>query len=140
MARLAGHGEVAAAFTADELRALPAPGGPPDEWSLAQRYRAGFDPERSPDILFALKPRITPIAQPRAGAVATHGSPWIYDRRVPILFWWPDADGFEQPLAIETVDIAPTLASLIALAIPAGEIDGRCRDLDATAVDSCAAR
>ena len=58
-----------------------------------------------------LKPRITPIADASRGSVATHGSVWDYDRRVPILFWRRGMAGFEQPLSVETVDIMPTLAA-----------------------------
>ncbi len=130
------HPQVAAAFTAAELRRMGVPSGPPDEWSLAERFRASFDPDRSGDLLVSLKPRVTPIADAHA-SVATHGSAWNYDRRVPILFYRPEMAGFEQPLPIETVDILPTLAALIALPIPPAEIDGRCIDLDQTATDSC---
>jgi arylsulfatase A-like enzyme len=56
---------------------------------------------------------------------SSHGSVWGYDRRVPILFWWRDIEGFQQPTAVETVDIAPTLAKLIGLEIPPQEFDGR---------------
>ena len=56
---------------------------------------------------------------------ASHGSVWGYDRRVPILFWWKGIEGFQQPVAVETVDIAPTLAKFIGLEIPSHEIDGR---------------
>jgi alkaline phosphatase len=123
------HPQVAAVFTSAELRRLAAPTGPPDEWSLAERFRASFDPERSGDLLVALKPHITPISD-SGGYVATHGSPWNYDRRVPLLFFRPGTRGFEQPLPVETVDILPTLAALIGLPIPPSEIDGRCLDLD----------
>jgi arylsulfatase A-like enzyme len=34
--------------------------------------------------------------------------------------------GFEQPFAVETVDIMPTLAAMIGLKVPPGEVDGRC--------------
>jgi alkaline phosphatase len=130
------HPQVAAVFTADELRRMAAPAGPPDEWTLAERFRASFDPERSGDLLVALKPHITPIADARY-SVATHGSPWNYDRRVPILFYRPGAVGFEHPLPIETADILPTLAALIGLSIPAGEIDGHCVDLDPGPGNTC---
>ena len=63
------------------------PSGPPDSWTLIQRARASFDPLRSGDFYVMLKPRITPIADASRGSVATHGSVWDYDRRVPILFW-----------------------------------------------------
>jgi len=130
--------QVAAVFTAPELRSLPSPAGPVDEWSLAERFRASFDPERSGDLLVALKPHVTPILD--VGTyVATHGSPWNYDRRVPILFYRPGITGYEQALPAETVDILPTLAALIQLPIPAAEIDGRCLDLDGGAGDTCEA-
>jgi hypothetical protein len=56
---------------------------------------------------------------------------------VPILFWHKDMARFEQPLSVETVDIAPTLAALIKLPVAAGEFDGRCLDLQAGAVSTC---
>lgn len=131
------HPQVAAVFTWAELRRLPPPTAPVDEWSLAERFRASFDPERSGDLLIAPKPQVTPIADPSRGYVATHGSPWNYDRRVPIVFYRPGMSAFEQPLPVETVDILPTLAALVGLSIPAGEIDGRCLDLDAGPGDTC---
>ena len=73
--------------------------------------------------------RITPITDASRGSVATHGSVWDYDRRVPILFWRRGMTGFEQPLAVETVDIMPTLAGLIGLPLAPGSVDGRCLDL-----------
>jgi len=128
--------QVAAVFTAQELRRMPDPGGPASEWSLAERYRASYDPGRSGDLLVAPQPYVTPIAL-RDGYAASHGSPWSYDRRVPILFYWPGMAGFEQPLPVETVDILPTLAALIALPIPAADIDGRCLDLGRGSLDTC---
>lgn len=139
-AKLLAHPQVAEVFTADELRRMPAPQPPVDEWSLAERVRASFDPDRSGDLIVLLKPDVMPIPDPTRGFVATHGSPWQNDRRVPILFYRPGAVGFEQPRAVETVDILPTLAALIGLAVPAEEIDGRCLDLDAGAGDTCRAR
>ena len=115
---------------------MPAPSGPVDEWSLADRFRASFDPDRSGDLLVALKPHITPIVDVGTN-VATHGSPWNYDRRVPILFYQPGISGFEQALPVETVDIMPTLAALIQLPIPAAEIDGRCIGLGGGKGNTC---
>ena len=71
------------------------------------------------------------------GAVATHGSPWDTDRRVPILFWRKGMQHFEQPLGVETVDILPSLAALIKLPVPKDQIDGRCLDLLPGAASSC---
>jgi hypothetical protein len=123
------HPQVAAAFSAAELRRAPSPAGPPDGWSLLDRARASFDPERSGDLVVLLKHGVTPIADAGRGYVATHGSPWDYDRRVPILFWRRGLAPFEQPLSIETVDIMPTLAGVLGLPIPANQIDGRCLDI-----------
>ena len=73
----------------------------------------------------------------RIGAIATHGSIWDYDRRVPILFWRKGMKGFEQPLSVETVDIMPSLAALIGFALAPGEVDGRCLDLDGGPGSTC---
>ncbi len=136
--QLLTHPQVQAVFTKAEIAATPIPTATPDSWSLIQEARASFDAQRSGDLLLLLKPRVTPIPVARAGSsVATHGSPWIYDRRVPILFWRKNMVPFEQPLAIRTVDILPTLAPLVGLSVPANEIDGVCRDLDAGAGTTC---
>lgn len=134
------HRQVAAVFTREEILRQPVPSGPPDQWSLLDEVRAGFDAQRSGDFVVLLKPRVTPIAQAVPGYVATHGSPWDYDRRVPILFWRKDIAGFEQVNSIETVDIMPTLAAQIGLPVPAAEIDGRCLDLERGEGDSCTTR
>ena len=137
LALLRGHPQVQAVFTKAQIAAAPSPSGPPESWTLLQEARASFDAERSGDLLLLLKPRITPIVDPTKGAVATHGSPWDTDRRVPILFWRKGMRPFEQPLGVETVDIMPTLAALIRLPVPRQEIDGRCLDLVAGEGDSC---
>ena len=131
------HPQVAAVFTKPELAASPGPSGSPDNWTLIQRAKASFDPDRSGDFIVLLKPRVTPIFDTSRGYVSTHGSPWDYDRKVPILFWRKGMTPFEQPLAVETADILPTLAATIGVAIPMGSIDGRCLDLDEGPGTSC---
>jgi predicted AlkP superfamily pyrophosphatase or phosphodiesterase len=133
------HPQVAAVYTRGEIAATPSPSGPPETWSLLQRARASFDPQRSGDFYVMLRPRITPIADASHGSVATHGSVWDYDRRVPILFWRRNMAGFEQPLSVETVDIMPTLAGLIGLPLAPGSVDGRCLDLVVGPETSCPA-
>ncbi|SFP90428.1 Predicted pyrophosphatase or phosphodiesterase, AlkP superfamily [Sphingomonas rubra] len=127
--------QVAAALTAAEIRATPMPTTPPETWTLLERARASHDPDRSGDLLVLLKPRVSTIEAPGPGYVETHGSPWDYDRRVPILFWRKGMPGFEQPLSVETVDIMPTLAATIGL--PVSGQDGRCLDLDPSPGDTC---
>ncbi|MES2097000.1 MAG: alkaline phosphatase family protein [Pseudomonadota bacterium] len=138
--RYAADPQVSAVYTKAEIAAVPIPSGPPESWSLLQRARASYVPERSGDLAVFLKPRITAIAPalPKTfSAVATHGSIWDYDRRVPILFWRKGMKGFEQPLSVETVDIMPSLAALIGFALAPGEIDGRCLDLDGGPGSTC---
>jgi hypothetical protein len=113
-------------FTHTELAATPSPTGTPDGWSLRQRARASFDPERSGDLVVLLKSRITPIADTSRGFVATHGSAFDYDRRVPLLFYRPVLNGRTIDRPVETVDIAPTLAGMYRVPLKAGEVDGRC--------------
>ena len=137
LARIRAHPQVADALPASAIAATPSPSGPPETWTLLQRARASYYAPRSGDILVAMKPRITPIADPTRGSVATHGSFWDYDRRVPILFWRKGMTGFEQPLSVETVDIMPTLAGLIGLPVSAPKPDGRCLDLDAGSGSTC---
>jgi predicted AlkP superfamily pyrophosphatase or phosphodiesterase len=121
------HPQVAAVFTAAELAATPVPTIPPDQWTLIQRARASFYPGRSGDFYVVLKKDVTPIAD-TTSYVATHGSPWDYDRRVPILFWRPGFRGATVTEPADTVDIMPTLAALIELPIAAASIDGHCLD------------
>ncbi|MBJ6121574.1 alkaline phosphatase family protein [Sphingomonas mollis] len=127
--------QVAAALTRAEIMATPWPTTPPETWTLAERARSSFDPDRSGDLLILLKPRVTTIEKPGPGYVETHGSPWDYDRRVPILFWRKGMSGFEQPLSVETIDIMPTLAATIGL--PVSGQDGRCLDLDPGPATTC---
>ncbi len=137
MALIAAHSQVEAVLDHDDLLDVTVPDGAPEIWTLAERARASFHPDRSGDFVVLLKKAVTPIASTSRGYVATHGSPWDYDRRVPILFWREGIQQFEQPLSVMTVDIAPTLAALIGVNIPAEEIDGKCLDIDGGAGNSC---
>lgn len=124
-------------LSAAEIAATPMPHGSPETWTLAERARASYNPLHSGDFVVMLKRGVVAIPQARKGYVATHGSPWDYDRRVPILFWRKGMTGFEQPSPVETVDIAPSLAALIGLKTPQGTFDGRCLDLDGGIANTC---
>ncbi|MEO8547384.1 MAG: alkaline phosphatase family protein [Sphingomicrobium sp.] len=119
------HPQVAAVFTSDQLRSTASPTASPDRWTLIQRARASFDPQRSGDLVVILKPHVTPIAD-TTYYVATHGSPWDYDRRVPILFWRPGMGPADRNEAVETVDIMPTLGAMLGLRVESRTIDGKC--------------
>jgi hypothetical protein len=131
IAMFAAHPQTQAVFTRAQILATTVPSTPPETWSLLERARASYYAPRSGDLLVAMKPRVLTIPHPVVGtSVATHGSFWDYDRRVPILFWRKGQGGFEEPFGVETVDILPTLAATIRLPVPKNEIDGRCLDLD----------
>ncbi|WP_010216207.1 alkaline phosphatase family protein [Sphingomonas sp. PAMC 26621] len=123
------NAQVAEVFTQAQILATPTPKGPPETWTMLQRACASYKTGRSGELIVFLKPRVTPIPDPTKGYVATHGSPYDYDRRVPILFWRKGMTGFEHTGSIETVDIAPTLAHQFGLPIAAPKMDGKCLDL-----------
>ena len=116
---------IEAAFPADAVAATPIPHGDPTKWSLIERFRATYYPGRSGDLLIAVKPNVTPIGV-TTNYVSTHGSPWDYDRRVPILFWRKGQAANDRSEAIKTVDIMPTLAAELGLSIDPDSIDGSC--------------
>ena len=126
MAAYKSHPQVEAVFTSRQIARIPVPTGSPDKWSVAQRVRASFDPARSGDLYVVLKQYVQPIASPSTGYVATHGSVWDYDRRVPILFWRKGVSASPSNAVVETTDIMPTLAAMIALPIQPRSIDGHC--------------
>ena len=119
------HPQVHAAFTKAEIVAVAMPSGDPAKWSAIERVRASFDPARSGDLYVALKPHIMPIAD-TSSYVATHGSPWDYDRRVPVIFWRKDMATATREEPAETVDIMPTLAAMLGISLAPGSVDGRC--------------
>ena len=125
LAAYRSHPQVEAVFTSAELRSTPMPTGTPDAWTLVERARASFDPARSGDLMVLLRRYVVPLRDTK-DSVATHGSPWDYDRRVPILFWRSGMKAANNMAPIETVDIMPTLAAMIGLPLAPGSVDGKC--------------
>jgi len=121
--------DVAEAFPTSDIAKLRVPRGkPPARLTVQERFAESYDPERSGDIMVAYaKSASLGAARGPGNAVAGHGSPWDYDRRVPILFWWPGVPAVDKAQPIETVDIAPTLAPLLQISPPA--VDGRCIEI-----------
>lgn len=99
---------IAAAYTRTELERLQAAG-------VASEIVLAFDAERGGDVLYTRQPF---ALEDDDGDGTGHGSPWSYDRRVPIL-WYGDAilPGRQHGVA-EVRDIAPTLAWLLGVAPP----------------------
>ncbi len=118
--------EVADAFTAEELLATdPAVSGHPRDTALRVLLRRSFHPDRSGDLLVAVKPFVV-FGTPPSEYPAGHGSPNAYDRRVPLVFWGPWKGG-ERRDPVRIVDLAPTLAR--ELGIKPGAVDGQALDL-----------
>jgi hypothetical protein len=134
---LTGHRQVEVVYTKEEIAAHPMPTARAEDWSILDRLRASFDPQRSGDLAVIYKPNVTPIPKPVAGYVATHGSVWDYDRKVPILFWWKGVTPQNRSESAMTVDILPTLARLIGLKVRQSEIDGHCLELKAAPAPTC---
>ncbi|MEG1452275.1 MAG: alkaline phosphatase family protein [Brevundimonas sp.] len=107
----------------DQLLADPLPASEqPEILTLRERMRLSAVAERSADIIMVRAPNVTGGGRV-GGNVAGHGTPWDYDRRVPILFWKPDGQTQERFLPIRTIDIAPTLANIVSIQPPA--VSGR---------------
>ncbi|MBL0211000.1 MAG: alkaline phosphatase family protein [Holophagaceae bacterium] len=125
-AQLKTQPEVAESATSEALEQFREPElGNPRHSSLLARLKHSFMAGRSGDVLVAFKP-LAIFHDPTW--VANHGSPWDYDRRVPIIFmgpWKPKA--VMEP--VRTVDIAPTLAHALGIT-PSEKLDGRVLALD----------
>ena len=60
------------------------------------------------------------------GSLTTHGTSYLYDRQVPVVFMLPGSAPTRSDEAIATVDIAPTIGEILDLEVPE-EVDGRDR-------------
>lgn len=92
-----------------------------DREPLARLYRNSFDPERGGDFEVQVLP--TCLLSPFPFGTS-HGTPWAYDREVPLVF---HGSGVESGIVrgrARPVDVAPTLAELLAIPVPPG-LDGR---------------
>ena len=76
----------------------------------------GYNQKRSGDVLLVLDPAV--VYYPETGS--THGSPYIYDTHVPLLFFGKGIKKGSTVARTESPDIAPTLASLLGIAFPNG--------------------
>ncbi len=111
-AYLEDHAAVREVWTAAEIRERTDP--------IARLYRNSFDPERSGDLVVQLEPTCM-IGSFDHGT--SHGSPYLYDRAVPIVFHGPGVERAVVPGPARTVDIAPTLARQVGVPVP-DSLDG----------------
>lgn len=87
----------------------------PYRWLYANSYY----PERSADFLIQFEEYF----MASVSSVTTHGSPYAYDTRVPMIIVAPGLAAEELDVTARTVDLAPTLANLAGIPIPEG-VDG----------------
>ncbi|NVJ20566.1 MULTISPECIES: alkaline phosphatase family protein [Myxococcus] len=101
---------VVAAVTREELFTAPDPAG------YLAPLRKGYFPERSGDVLFLLRPFQVVYFDPEG---STHGSPYSYDSQVPVVFAGKGIKPGTYMTEIDPVDVAPTLAALLEMGMPA---------------------
>jgi hypothetical protein len=122
---------VAEAFTSADLARARDPDNP--FWQL---YKNSFRQDRIPRLpLFSLHTLHSAIGEAgimlrlEEGAmidldVVIHGSPYPYDRYVPMMFMGAGVDAGVSDMPVRTVDVAPTLARLAGIPLPT-DLDGR---------------
>lgn len=101
---------VSLALTATELR-------DPNQ-GVPSAAAFSFHPARSGHIYYELNPYVVP-GSARAGT--THGSPWSYDARVPLL-WFGRTVRRGRHREASVADIAPTLAAILGVTAPRGSV------------------
>lgn len=117
---------IAGAWTAETLAARKVDMRvSPDLLSVPDRMALSFYPKRSGDVLLEADPLKVPAPAMPGLFMMGHSGPSDFNRRVPLLIWWPGAPSQERALPIEVADLAPTLAALIG-APPTDKVDGHC--------------
>ena len=105
-------------WTWDELEAAAREPAPALGW-LAIEARS-FDRERTPDL--TLLPRPWHLVAQATGT--GHGTPYVYDRAVPLVFLGPGFPSGESWRESAPLDVVPTLLARLGLAVPP-DLDGR---------------
>ncbi len=84
------------------------------EHGMEALIKNGFNQKRSGDVVYILEPSV--ISYPRKGS--THGSSYVYDTHVPMLFYGKGIKNGSTSRRSEIVDIAPTIATLLGIPFP----------------------
>jgi predicted AlkP superfamily pyrophosphatase or phosphodiesterase len=103
---------VARVYWASDLAAAT-PTSDPILAAMRKSYVAG----RSGDLMYVLQPGWVTSSD------ATHGSPYEYDRRVPVIFYGAGIAPGQYTSAASPADIAPTLSAVTGVRLP--KVDGR---------------
>jgi len=104
-------GAVEHAWTDAEIAALPEGSGT----AVEQRFRNNYFSGRGPDVVLQLREH---DLYDWKALGTTHGSVYDYDSWVPMIFVGPGIAAAHIDRRVATVDIAPTLASLLGVTAP----------------------
>jgi hypothetical protein len=103
-----------------DSREVPALAGSDD--ALARAVAAGFFPARSGDLIIVPKPNWIFVSDDKTivpGNATTHGTGYPYDTRVPLVLFGAGIAAGRHAQAASPADIAPTLALLAGVPLPA---------------------
>ena len=108
-----------------ELEALPAVAhvydmrlGKPDEDAFHPLMRQSAAPSRAASVFVRLQPRVV-LMEERGQVTGTdHGTPYSYDRRVPLIASGPGVRRGRYAEPVDVRDVAPTLAFLMGVSPP----------------------
>jgi arylsulfatase A-like enzyme len=84
-----------------------------------RRLKHMIHPQMSPDVILVLREYFTS----RSPLGTTHGTPYNYDTHVPLIFSHINIKPARISRPVATVDIAPTIGSLLNVSIPE-DVDG----------------
>lgn len=91
--------------------------GPDDPFG--KLFAHSYNPERSADVAVQL----APYSLTGRSYATSHGTPYPYDTAVPWLLRLPSGRHAEVTERVHTVDVAPTVASLVGV-VPSAQVDG----------------
>lgn len=97
---------IAAAMTRDDLL------GNPTDSHLSDLMRRSYHPKRGGDVMYVLQPYYS-----HGDSAANHGSPWHYDRHVPLLVVG-DVKQARSNAHVSPASIATTIARLLRVEFP----------------------
>jgi predicted AlkP superfamily pyrophosphatase or phosphodiesterase len=91
-----------------------------DNTDIRRLVQSNWHSLRMPDIMVVLKESLY-LTNHKTGT--SHGSPWWYDRYVPLVFWGHGIKAQHLSRRVRTVDVAPTMAELLHIVAP-DSLDG----------------
>lgn len=106
---------IAYAVSSQDLRA-----GAVARISITNAVLANFHKDRSGDIYVVFEPHWFVADFDGQSVTGSHGSPWIYDTHVPVIWMGPGIKAGRIGRRVETVDVAPTIAAYLRVRYPSG--------------------